>query len=63
MKIDTEKSIETRNIAPHKALVIKAPIVNADALQPGGAFDRKLNHDKKHWPNPVIGSGVYCQLG
>ena len=47
--LDMEKSIVTRNIASKKALGTKAPRVNDDALQPGGALGRRLNHDKPHW--------------
>ena len=61
-KIYTDNSIVTRNISPKKALVTKARRVNDDALQPGGTLARRLNHDKPHWPKPVTGSGVACQL-
>ena len=52
----------TRNIASKKALGTKAPMVNDDALQPGGALARRINHDKPHWLKPVTGSGVAYQL-
>ena len=57
-----EKYIVTRNIEPKKSLGSKAHRDNADVLQPGGAFTRKLNNYKPHWPNIVTGSGVACQL-
>ena len=31
-------------------------------ISPFHTLPRKLNHDKKQWPNPVKGSGVSCQL-
>ena len=37
-------------------------MVNDDALQPGGALARQPNHDKPHYPKPLTGSGVSCQL-
>ena len=39
---------------------MKAPKVNDDALQLGGALAKLLNHDKPHWPNTVTGSRVAC---
>ena len=57
-----EKSAVTRKIALKKSLGTKAPRVNDDALQPGGALARRLNHDKPHCPMPVTGSEVSCQL-
>ena len=57
-----EHSISTINAAYKKALVMKASRVNYDVLQPGGALARQLNHDKPHWPKPVTGLGVTCQL-
>ena len=57
-----DKSDVTRKIASKKALGTKAPKVNYDALQTGVALARQLNHDKPHWPMPVTGSGLACQL-
>ena len=57
-----DQYISTRKAAQKKALLTKAPTVNNDALQPGGALAGKINCDKPHWPNPVIGSGVSFQL-
>ena len=56
------QSISTGKASQKKALLTKAPTVNDDALQPGCALAGKLNCDKPHWPNPVIGSGVSYQL-
>ena len=61
-KLSTKKSALTRKYASKKALVTKAPRVNDDALQPGGALDRRLNYDNPHWPKPVTGSGLAYQL-
>ena len=49
-------SAVTRKIALKKALGTKAPMVNDDVLQPGGALDRRLNRDKLQWPMSVIDS-------
>ena len=57
-----EHSIVIRNIVLKKALGTKAPRVNDDTLQLGGALDRRLIHDNPHWKKPVTGSGVFCQL-
>ena len=57
-----EKSIVTRMFASKKALGTRAPRDNDDALQPGGALARQLNHDKPHWLKPVTGPGGACQL-
>ena len=57
-----EHSIITINITPKKALGTKASSVNDDALQPIGALDKQLNHDKPHWTKPMTGSGLACKL-
>ena len=57
-----EKSTTTRKKSPKKDLEKKSPRVNDDALKLGGALDRWINYDKSHWPKPVTGSGVSCQL-
>ena len=61
-KLDTEQSVLIREDASNKALTMKLPRVNDDALQPVGALDRRLNHDKPHCPKLVTGSGVAFQL-
>ena len=61
-KLDTEKSAATIKISSMKALGKKAPRVNDDALQPGGALDRRLNHENPHCPMTLTGSGVAFQL-
>ena len=38
------------------------PMDNYDALQQGGALERKLNHENPHWPKSVTGSGVAYEL-
>ena len=60
--LDMEKSIVTRKKLSRKALGTKAPWVNDDALQPGGALSRQLNHDKPQCPKPVTVSGVAFKL-
>ena len=57
-----EMSTETRKIVSKKALVKKVPILNDDALQPGGALARRLNYDKPHCKIPVTCSILACQL-
>ena len=57
-----EKSIVARKIASKKALGMKSPRFYYDALQPGGALDMRLNHDKPHWTKPVTASVVACKL-
>ena len=62
MKLYIDGSILNRKDASKKAHGTKEPRVNDDVLQLGGALSTQLNHDKTHWPNPVVGSGVACQL-
>ena len=57
-----DQYITTTMSAPKNPLITKAPKVNYDSLQPGGALVQRLNHDKIHWPNPVTRSGVAFQL-
>ena len=57
-----EMSAIMRNIASKKDMGTEKPRVNDDALQPGGALARRLNHYRPNWPMTVIVSGVACQL-
>ena len=57
-----DQYILTRKIASKRALGTRAPMVNGDVMQLGGALARQLNHDTPHWPKPVKGSGVACQI-
>ena len=55
-------SISNINFALKNPLLTKTPKVNYDAMQPGGALERQINHDRPHWPKSVTGSGVACRL-
>ena len=53
-----DMSSVTRNFSSNKALVIKSPRVNYHVLHLGGALDRRLNHEKPHWPIQLVVSVV-----
>ena len=56
------QSITTINSASKKPLATKAPTINDNVLQQVGILAQILKHDKPRWPNPVINSGVACQI-
>ena len=51
--IDMGQSILTIKYTLNKPLVMKAPKVNDNVLQPGGKSSCQLNHDNPYWPKPV----------
>ena len=57
-----DQSITTRKSELKNPLVTKKPKVNDDALQPGGALARRINHDNPHCSIPVTGSVVDCKI-